>query len=143
MVTLNLTLAVQLGLFLIFLWGTNTLFFRPILSHMDHREEQIEQSRTNAEADDKTTAKLEVSYAQEMGAIRRAADDEFRDNRRAALEAHAAALSEQRHRADETVAKIREEALQQVESERGAYERLAPGVADLIAERLGMRGGSA
>lgn len=143
MVTLNLTMAVQLVLFLVFLWGANRFFFGPILRLIDQREELVEQSRANAEADDETTAELEARYAHEMARIRRSADEEFRDERRAALDAHAATLSEQRHRADETVAKVREEAMKQVEGERAVYKTLAPGVADLIADRLGMGGESA
>lgn len=142
MVTLNLTLIFELVLFLIFLWGTAVFILRPVLRFLDEREEKIVRDQSQAETDSEEAGGLEQRYAQEMSTVRRSADDEFRDKRRAALEAHATTLSEKRHQADEAVAQVREEAMTQVAGERGAYKSLAPGLADLISERLGMGGKS-
>ena len=50
MVTINLTLFVQLGLFLIFMWGARKLIFDPILKVLDSREEKLEQDQANTQA---------------------------------------------------------------------------------------------
>ena len=46
MVTLNLTLLIEVGLFLIFLWGTARFILHPLLDSIDERETGIAQ-KTN------------------------------------------------------------------------------------------------
>ena len=51
MITINLTLLIEFGLFILFLWVANKMMFRPILRVMDEREEKITGDTTNAERD--------------------------------------------------------------------------------------------
>ena len=56
MVTLNLTIAVQLALFLLFLAVTNKLVLKPMLAVLDKRDEQVRQDEETAAASARSAA---------------------------------------------------------------------------------------
>lgn len=140
MVTINFTLIVEAVLFLLFLWGTTAFILRPTLKAMDERDASVETDLEQEQTDNEEAGVLEGRYAEGMAAIRRSSDEEFRKERRRALEAHAGTMAGERHKADEAVAGTREEALGQVESQRETYKTLAPDLARLLAEKLKIRG---
>ena len=71
MVTLNFTIVVQLGLFLIFLWSVNRLVFGPVLITLDQRNEKLADDEVSTETDSRKAGELEGSYLAEMSAARR------------------------------------------------------------------------
>lgn len=140
MVTLNFTIVVELILFLVFLWGTKQFILRPLLEALDAREASLEESEALAEQNIERAGTLEAQYRGESAAMRRAADDSFRGGRRTALNEHGRHLAQERHKADEAVAAAREAAAGQVESERSQCAALAPELADVISDQLGIGG---
>ncbi len=138
MVVLNLTLFVELALFLVFLWVTNKFIFRPILRMMDAREAEVAEDMGDASAATEEAEALEKQYTTATRADKRAAREAYRQAHRAAQERHAAMLAERRKQADEEVSSVRATALRQMEMERAKCEMLAPDLADVIARRLGL-----
>lgn len=136
MVTINFTLFVELALFLLFLWGTGAFILKPVLKVLDDRDESVEGDLLREQEDGGAAQTLEGRYAEETAAMRRAADVEFRQERRKALAEHANRMAEARHKADAAVSGTRDEAMKQVEAQREDYKALAPELADLISERL-------
>ena len=140
MVTINFTIFVELGLFLIFLWGTAVFIFRPVLRLLDERERDLEESRVQSEADTEEAQDKESEYASQVAQLRREADETLRAARRAALDVHTTTLSAERHKADDAVSATREVALGQIDEQRGEFAALAPGLADAIEGELNLGG---
>ncbi len=140
MVVLNLTLLVQLGLFLVFLYVMNAVILRPTLQELDARDNTIERDEQSAQIDASDAEQLEKKHVVELGGIRREAAVQTAQGVRTAQEKHMAALAEQRKQSDADVAAVRDKALMMVDGERAQYGALAPEVAKAIAKCLGVGG---
>jgi len=140
MVTLNLTLIVQLVLFLVFLWGMHRLAFRPTLEALDARDEQIARDEDAAAAATKEAAKLEGRYAEELAAARQEAAAMISEVRREAVDERNARLAEARREADEAVAAARAAAQQELAGERAHYDELLPGLLGEMRRKMSLGG---
>ncbi len=136
MVTINLTLVLEVGLFLIFLWGTARFIVRPVLRTLDERDAVVEQDHAKAAADTEGANALEAEGAQELLSIRQGADEAHRRARHETRKEHADAVAGANERADQAVAEAHDEANRLVAEQRSALEQAVPEVADLIAKRL-------
>lgn len=136
MVTLNLTLVIEVGLFLIFLWGTARFILRPVLHTLDERDDLIEQDHAQAAADMEEANSLKCQYDRELLDIRHRTDEAYRDARHETLKGHAEAVAKAIEWADQAVAEARDKAMHLVAEQRSALDKAVPEVADLIAERL-------
>ena len=136
MVTLNLTLVIEVGLFLIFLWGTARFILRPVLRTLDERDAVIEQDHAQAAVDMEEANTLESQYARELLDIRQRADKAYRDARHETRKGHADAVAKANEWADQAVAEAHDKATRLVAGQRSALVKAVPEVAGLIAERL-------
>lgn len=136
MVTINLTLFLEVGLFLIFLWGTARFVLRPVLRTLDERDAVIEQDHAQAAVDVEEASALEGQNARELLEIRQGAEEAHRNARYETRKEHADAVTRANEKADQAVAKAHDEAMHLVAGQRGALDTAVPEVADLIAERL-------
>ena len=136
MVTINFTIVVQLVLFLLFLWVTNRLVLQPILRVKDERDRRHREDRGAAEADTAEAEKLEADYAAKLAAARREGVVRVEQARREALHERLEALNAHKQESEAQVKATREEAANQIEAARAAYVRLAPGLAEDIAQKL-------
>ncbi len=136
MVTLNLTLVVELILFLLFLWGTHVFILRPTVKNLDDREEAVEADLQQARVDTQEAERLEVQYRDEIGRIRREADETYRIAHREATLEHLEFLNAERIKADEAVAEARQAVQTQVESVRPELMQGAPSIQSLMSERV-------
>lgn len=140
MVNINLTLVIQLALFLLFLWGTKKFIFKPILKVLDERDEKIYEDRDVARQDNKDASELEKSYRSELNSAKRAVHDEIREAYRNDQKQHLAQLVERRHAAEKEIFKAHNESMKKVEAERSKYNELLPEIADTISTNLGLGG---
>lgn len=138
MVTLNLTLVIELGLFLLFLWGTSRYVLPRVLQSLDERESSIEAHDQRAQADTERAVELEETYKHETSELHREAEERLRAARRSAQDKHAVTVTSEKDRADEEVAEVRDTAAERVEEEREACARIAPELAEAMLARLGM-----
>ena len=138
MVTINFTLVIELGLFLVFLWGAARFIVRPALRVTDAREEEIEKRKAEAEVDLDEAERIEERYAGQIADFRRASEDEFRAGRRTLLQEHAETLGKHRIESDAAIEAARLEALAQVDAARAEVADLAPELAQAIERQLGI-----
>ena len=142
MVNINSTLLVQLGLFLLFLWGLNRLVLRPMLKTMDDREDMLRRQEAETDSDTTQAEQAESTYASRIAAARQEAAQRVEEARRAALGERTAALAQRRAEANGAVERVRGKALEAVDEQRQRYADLAPGLVGAIIEKLGTGGRS-
>jgi F-type H+-transporting ATPase subunit b len=142
MVDLNVTLVVELVLFLIFLWVSNKVAIQPMLRAMDEREEGIASDREAARMASEQADEAESEYARGVAQARRAATAGIESARREAQAARTATLAQRRREGQVRIDAARAEAEAALREQQTEIEAQAPGVADAIAARLGMGGGA-
>ena len=140
MVTINLTILVQLGLFLGFMWLMSTYVFKPMLHLMDERSEGMARDKESAETLVQEAEKLESRYIGKISEINREASHQAYHARRAAQEAHNQTVAELRQREEEEVARAHAEAMAEVREERQKYPELTAALSEDIARLLGLKG---
>ena len=138
MVVLNLTIAVEVLLFLVFLWAMRTFVFKPLLAVMDKRDIQIEQDKETASTETAQAEALEHEYQTKAAEIHRESSHKAAQTQRAAQDAHNDKVIALRRREQEELAVLWAEAMRQVESERKQYPALTAELATLMAARLGL-----
>jgi len=136
MVTLNLTLVVELVLFLLFLWGTHAFILNPTVKNLDDREEMVEGDLQQARVDTQEAEKLEATYQQETGRIYREADAAYREAFRKANQDHLEFLSSEREIADQAVAVVRQSAQAEADEARPALLETKPEIQALMAQSI-------
>lgn len=142
MVALNLTLLVQVGLFLAFTWLMNTYVFKPLLQVMDNRAAQMEQDRTRSQEAGRDAARLEKEYAAQVAILHREASTRLNRALRDAQNEHSGRVQEVKRAGESAVAEAREAARAKVAEERKHYPALAAELAGEMAARLGLEGGA-
>lgn len=132
----DLTLLIQILLFLIFMWTLNRLLFRPTLRVLEERDRQIAGGRREA-AD--LEARISEAVSTYEGSIREARAQGEKGRARFVQEAsveEARIAREGRARAAEATEKIRTEISRETEKARSELEGRVREFADLIAERV-------
>jgi F0F1-type ATP synthase membrane subunit b/b' len=127
----------ELGLFLIFLWGTSVFIIRPVLRNLDEREAAIQADRAAAEAANEEARHLEERHQAQAARIRIEAEERFRKQRQRIARETADALSAERRAADEKVMAARRDAQVQIEGQLTEIQAQAPEIARMVSERLG------
>lgn len=140
MVVINLTMAVELGLFLIFLWGTAVFILRPVLRSLDARAEQIEKDHDQARVAREEAATAGQEYSLAMSQLRAKVEASYRLARREARDEQSARVAAERKKADAAVLDARAQAAQEVEGARSSYDALSVELTDLLGRRLGVGG---
>lgn len=136
MVTINFTLFVELGLFLVFLWGTQHYILAPVVKSLDEREESIEADRMHTDDSNEKSGALEKEYRHEIALIRRKSDEEIRGAHQKSQQEHASFLIAERARSEEAVAEVREEAQRMVDDEQSAMTAEIPALVKQIEAKL-------
>ena len=136
MVTINLTILIELILFLVFLWGTQRFILTPVLKNMDERNDSIERDVELDKENSQQSEELELKYRHEIAVIRRAADDKIRMARQKTLQEHAEFLLKERRNAEGAVAEVRSEVLAHVATQRDAVLASVPELAQLMETQL-------
>lgn len=132
----DLTLVIQIVLFLVFIWAMNALLFRPTLRVIEDRQERIEGSRKRA---GELQARIEETVAKHTARVRDARMNGERERARLVQEATAEEehiANEGRERAARSTAEIREAIARDAGAARGELEGRAREFAALIAERV-------
>lgn len=142
MVTLNFTLFIELGLFLLFLWGTARFILRPVIQNLDQRSQQIEEDHATAARESEEAKAVDAQYAEGLSEARQITDETYQQARRETLKGHLDAVTNARSWADEAVAEARVKGQNAIEQEREALQESVPEIADLIVQRLRPEGPS-
>lgn len=140
MIALNFTLVVQLGLFLLFLWGTNRFVFRPLLRTMDARNDKLEQDRVHAETDAQEAKRLETLYTDRLTTAHQVAAQRLNKARYDAYQENRAALEAAKRREEAEVGAYRDALDQQVGGERAKFAALLPGIIEAMDRQVNTEG---
>lgn len=136
----DLTLPIQIGLFLIFIWVMNRLLFRPALEVLEERDRQVAGSRAKAT---ELEARIREAVASYESSLRQARAEGERERARLVQEAseeEARIAAEGRDQAAQATERIRDEIARETTTARGELGDRAREFAALIAERaLGRR----
>ena len=135
MVTINLTLFVELGLFLVFLFAMKIFVFAPILRVMDARDAKITGDREAAMTGQEEAVRIEKKYAAAVAAAHRAESYGLVKAHRESQQAHAKRVKELKAEEDVKLAEIHAALMGQIEVERAHY----PGLTAQLAQDMGMR----
>lgn len=136
----DLTLLIQIGLFLVFIWVMNRLLFRPALGVLEERDQQIAGSREKAAELEARVAEAIASYEARIRETRAEAERERVRLTQEAAQEEARIAAEGREQASQATEKIRAAIASETSIARRELEGQARGFAALIAERtLGRR----
>lgn len=138
MVTINLTLLVETGLFLVFLWMMHRYVFRPILRTMDDREHRLETDQGEAQRLEAEARSLEREYRHKLAVVHREASHRILSVQRQAQEEHLARIDALKKREIAELNEVRKEAQGQVDAERIHFPALADELHHLMARKLGL-----
>ena len=136
MVSVNITLLVELGLFLVFLWVTARIVIRPALTTMDKRSARIEGDRASADDYAAKTDDLKRSYHEEITTARRAAKRKIAETCRQALSDRVDAIADRRRHGQRLVDAVRATAQQQEEAQRPQYAALVARLAESLVANV-------
>jgi len=136
MVTINLTLLVETGLFLIFLWMMHRYVFRPILKTMDDRDTQLEVNQIEAQRLEAEAHSLEREFKEKLAALHKEASHRILHVQRKVQEEHLQNIAALKQRETEELRVVRNEAAAQVAEERTHYPELSKELQHLMAVRL-------
>lgn len=140
MVSLNITIVVQIALFLAFLWGMHRLAFRPTLSVLDARDDQVRRDEEAAAAAAREAARLESRYAEDLAMARLDAAAKVSEVRRQTMDERNAQLLDARRAADALVGEAREAAQRELDEQRRRYDELVPEVLAAMRRSMSLGG---
>ncbi len=136
----DLTLLIQIALFLAFIWVMNRLLFRPALEVLEERDRQITGSREKANDLEARVSEAIASYEARLREARAEGERERVQLAQEAAQEEARIAAEGRTQAAQATEKIRAEIVRETTVASGELEGQAREFAALIAERaLGRR----
>jgi F-type H+-transporting ATPase subunit b len=138
MVTINLTLIIELGLFLTFMWAMAKYVYRPLLQLMDARDERLESDRETTERESGAAKTLEHQYTKQVSNMRRIASDEINVQHRKAQAEHNIRVAAYQAETQEAIQQLREDAQEQFNAERTKFPALTTDLDKRIANQLGL-----
>lgn len=131
MLDINLTLPIQIVLFLIFAWLMNQVFFRPVTRVLEERQDYLRQQQEQADAALGQAEALQADYETRLKAVHSQSQDtiqaaikEAEARRQAELAGVQAQVAAEVESARAAIRAEREEAVRRLEGEVGSFAEL-------------------
>jgi len=140
MVTINFTLFVETGLFLLFLWLMHRYVFKPLLQVMDERSAKLREDKEVAARENATAEEREKDYAAQLGTIHFQATRTVLEGKREANQQQQQKVAELKAEGARELESLRRELQEQVAAQQDQTGALASELKDRLAETLGLRG---
>ncbi|HOE66313.1 MAG TPA: ATP synthase F0 subunit B [Candidatus Hydrogenedentes bacterium] len=140
MVSLNVTLFVEIVLFLLFLWVVNRTVFRPLLRVMDQRGVKMAALRASAEAGRAEAERMQALYIEHLTKANQAAAERLRAARLNAYRENRLSLDELREQAEAELAGHREKLADRLDTERETYAAIVPRLLQEMDRQVRMDG---
>lgn len=141
MVTINFTIIVQVGLFLLFMAAMNRWIFRPMLRLLDERAERVRADETQAGKSTEEAKKLERTYALQLAGIHRDASQRALAAQREAQEKHMQHILAMKRQEDAEIKALRAQYKAQIDEERERFGPIIEGLTEVLARKMAPRGG--
>jgi F-type H+-transporting ATPase subunit b len=135
-VNINLTLVIQVLLFLAFMWALNRWVFRPVLALLDARHDAIEADKARAAQAQQDAARRERKYAIEVAALHRDASQAVQKAHRAAQDAHNQRVLELKREEEAELRVVRERTAAEVAEQRHLYPECVTQLAGVILDAV-------
>ena len=136
MIALNFTLFVQLGLFLLFLYVTNTIIVRPLLKTVDARTAKLEGDQSAADADAQEAARVEATVKERLTGIHHDEALRLRKARQDAYQKNRDVIEDLKRGANTGVEAYRAQMDRTIEEERNAYPQLIPAIVEAMDRQI-------
>ena len=140
MIALNFTLFVQLGLFLVFLWVTNKVIYRPLLRTMDARTDKTQEDRTLADTEANEAQQLETLFKDRLVNAHQEAARRHQKARYEAYLKNRETLGGLRSQSEQELAVYRTEAEAKLAEERQKLSGLLPAIVEAIDRQVNTEG---
>jgi len=135
-ISLDWTLLLQAGNFLILLLILNFLLYRPLVRVMAERSEKIDGSHQKAkDLDSKIQERMEA-YRAKLQEAKQVASEERNDTRRAASQEEAKILQEAQSQASEQLQKVRNRVAKEAETARKSLRSESDKLAHQVASKV-------
>lgn len=138
MVTINLTLLIQAGLFVLFLWAMDRLVVRPLIHVMDHREQQMHRDKQIAKEQTAEALRTEQEYRSQLAAIHRNASLRLGQAHREAQAAHLHRVNALKTQEAGELRAMRDAMREQIKRQRDEYPPLVDALFEHTARELGL-----
>lgn len=136
MVNINLTIVIQVLLFLAFLWVMNRRVFRPVLALLDARRDAVEADKARAAQAQQEAVRRERKYAIQVAALHREASRAVLKAHRAAQEAHNQRVLELKQEGEAELRELRERTMAEVAEQRSLYPECVAQLADAVFQAV-------
>lgn len=138
MVTINFTLLVETGLFLVFMWAMHQYVFTPLLRVMDERADGMAEDKTVAVTAAEEAEHLENDHARRLSEIHHEASQRVVRMHHKIQQRHMAEVEAFKREAQQELEVAHTAAMDQVEVERKQYGERAHELAAAISSQLGL-----
>lgn len=136
MISINLTLAVQLGVFLAALVVLNRLLFQPILNTFDERARRVEEAQSRARLLEAETARRVASYQEQLQAARAAGAQMQETMRKSAATESENLVRRAREEAGDMLGELRERIAREYREASASLQQEAETLAREVAGRV-------
>ena len=140
MVTINFTLFVETGLFLLFLWLMHRFVFKPLLKVMDERAARLREDKEVAERESEVAQQREREYASQLGTIHYKATRTVLEGKREANLQQQEKVAALRAEGARELDALREDLRKQVAAQQNETRALATQLKESLTDSLGLRG---
>ena len=140
MVSLNLTLAVEMVLFLIFSVVARRLVFVPLHRMLLDRHAKVHQDEEQAQKDREEADRIQQLQADRLAEAQRLGTQRLREARFNAYRQNRDEADEQRKKLDADVAAFNARIHAQVDQERKQYPRILPGLVETMDRQINAEG---
>ena len=140
MISLNLTIVVELALFALFYGVSRRYIFSPLHRLMISRQDRIGRDEDRAAHDEREAARVRDEQAARFAGAQRAAAQRLREARFAAYRRNRIEADERRRRAESEVSAFRARVRGDVKSERERYGAQLPELVAAIDRQINIEG---
>ena len=126
MVSVNITVVVEIVLFLLFLWVVNRTVFRPLLRVMDGRAEKMSQLHGAGAASRAEADRLKAEYIARLTELNQGVAERLRTTRLSTYRENRVCMDDLRSQAEADLLAHRVKLAKQLEEERAKFDELVP-----------------
>lgn len=138
MVTINFTLLVETGLFLLFMWAMHRYVFTPLLAVMDERADGIAADKHVASSASEEAIQIEIDQARRLSEIHHEATQRVVRMHHKIHQHHLEEVEAFKRTAQAELVAVRREAKGEIEEQRKHYGDQTGGIAGAISRQLGL-----
>lgn len=140
MLSFNLTLAVELALFLVFYAVSRRFFFVPLHRLIRERRAKIRRDEEKARSDEEEVQRVKKLHEERLAEAQQEAGRRLRETRFNAYTRNRVEIEKNRQQAEAEVAAFRAQVNAQIENERREYAGMLPPLVEAMNRQINVEG---